>query len=64
MKLSDRMTGHRFSCEIFCSESEYSKRLEYILSIIKHMILFLFCFYKTYDFVFKSGVVQATPATL
>lgn len=46
MKLSDRMTGHRFSCEIFCSESEYSIRLENILSIIKHMILFLFCFYK------------------
>lgn len=55
MKLSGRMTGHRFSCEIFCSESEYSIRLEKY--IVNH---------KTYDFVFvfKSGVVQATPATL
>ena len=52
MKLSGRMTGHRFSCEIFCSESEYSVRLEKY--IVNH---------KIYDFVFKSGVVQATPAT-
>ena len=53
MKLSGRMTGHRLSCEIFCSESEYSIRLEKY--IVNH---------KIYDFVFKAGVVQATPATL
>ena len=47
------MTGHRLSCEIFCSESEYSIRLEKY--IVNH---------KIYDFVFKAGVVQATPATL
>lgn len=49
------MTGHRFSCEIFCSESEYSIRLEKY--IVNH---------KTYVFVVmvKTGVVQATPVTL
>ena len=57
MKLSGRMTGHRFSGEIFCSESEYSIRLEKY--IVNH---------KTYVFVVvvmvKTGVVQATPVTL
>ena len=43
MKLTGRMTGHRFSCEIFCSESEQSIRPEKY--IVNH---------KIYDFVFTA----------
>lgn len=64
MKLSGRMTGHRFSCEIFCSESDYSIRLEKY--IVNHKTYVFVVVYEPYVFVamVKTGVVQATPVTL